>query len=160
MDHYSNIGMEIRQALVEAAPNEETLCNITGSVIFSSIAFVCDGDPLSELEGCEKTYIGTRVEKQFLRAFDLIKCKPLDTTVAGHPIDLKFTLGNNWMIPPECVGHFCILIKADYNQRKYSMGIFHAREENLTKGANRDRKRSVSKVGKETINWLAKDYEL
>ena len=55
-----------------------------------------------ELEKTEKTYIGTRVEIE-LRALLRLRKGRLDTVILGHDVDIKHTMGSNWMIPTEAV---------------------------------------------------------
>jgi hypothetical protein len=133
-----------------------------GQVIGKAIDFVLDGEEsLDALEGCEKTFIGTKTEKLFLKEFALPSKKAhrpkLDTVVAGVDLDLKFTLGSNWMIPPEAVDEWCLVIKADTTAKTYNAGILQMTDDNLTRGGNRDGKRSVCKFGKTNIRWMAEN---
>ena len=70
----------------------------------------------SELEKTEKTYIGTKVEILVRNFFHLPK-GILDLTIDGLDVDVKNTLGNAWMIPPEAVGKPCILVASDEEER-------------------------------------------
>lgn len=105
-----------------------------------------------ELEKTEKTYIGTRVEIMLRALLDLPRGR-LDTVVMGHDTDIKHTMGNNWMIPGEAVGHPCILVAADETRARCYMGLFVARLEYLTSSTNRDAKRSISAAGFQHIMW-------
>lgn len=78
----------------------------------------------------------------------------LDLLIAGHEVDVKFTIGSNWMIPPEARDHVCLVTNYDPNSHEVSAGLIRATSENLTAGQNRDRKSSISKSGKKTIEWL------
>jgi Restriction endonuclease NaeI len=109
-----------------------------------------------ELEKTEKTYIGTRVEIM-LRALLTLPRGRLDTVVAGHDTDIKHTMANNWMIPGEALGHACILVAADEERARCNLGLFVARLEYLTSGANRDAKKSISSVGFANILWIFAD---
>ncbi len=106
-----------------------------------------------ELEKTEKTYIGTRVEIMLRSALDLPKGK-LDTVLLGTDVDIKHTMGNNWMIPVEAIGYPCILVAADENSGLCYFGLIVARLEYLTAGTNRDSKRSISSAGFKNIFWL------
>lgn len=108
-----------------------------------------------ELEKTEKTYIGTRVEIE-LKAMLGLKKGRLDTVINGHDVDIKNTMGNNWMIPSEAIDHPCILVAADEAQAVCFLGLIIARSEYLTASQNRDAKKSVSAVGFENILWLLK----
>ncbi len=62
------------------------------------------------------------------------------------------------MIPNEAVGKPCILIQADEQNALCGLGIIVAHLEHLTKGANRDQKRSISSAGRTHIHWLLNDH--
>jgi hypothetical protein len=110
-----------------------------------------------ELEKTEKTYIGTRVEIELRALLDLPRGR-LDTALLGHDVDIKHTMGNNWMIPTEAVGHPCILVAADEARACCYLGLLVAHVGNLSRGQNKDAKRSVSAEGFANILWLLKDH--
>ena len=78
----------------------------------------------------------------------------LDTIVEGVPLDIKTTIGNNWMVPPEAVGEHLFLVKTNVEGRLFSAGLFHAVPEHLNKGVNRDGKATINKNGKRAIEWI------
>ena len=106
-----------------------------------------------ELEKTEKTYIGTKAEILIRNYFRLPK-GILDLRIDGLDVDVKNTLGQTWMIPPEAVGKPCIVVASDEPKRTFFLGIFIAKLEHLTAGANQDKKRSVSVFGHQNIHWL------
>ncbi|QUJ75137.1 hypothetical protein KDD17_08845 [Sulfitobacter albidus] len=106
-----------------------------------------------ELEKTEKTYIGTRVEIE-LRALLNLPRSTLDTAILGQDVDIKNTMGSNWMIPTEAVDHPCILVAADEARALCYLGLIVARPEYLTAGQNKDAKKSVSAEGFAHILWL------
>ena len=110
-----------------------------------------------ELEKTEKTYIGTRVEIE-LRAMLALPKGKLDTVIKGHDVDIKNTMGSNWMIPTEAVDQPCILVAADEVRAVCYLGLIVARPEYLTFGANKDSKKSVSAAGFTNIFWLLRDH--
>jgi hypothetical protein len=110
----------------------------------------------SELEKTEKTYIGTKVEILVRNFFRLPK-GILDLKIDGMDVDVKNTLGNNWMIPREAVGKPCILVASDEDEHTCFFGIFIAHLANLTAGLNQDQKRSVSAAGFLSIHWILSD---
>jgi len=112
---------------------------------------------LEQIEKTEKTYIGTKVEILF-RSFIRFPKGILDLNVDGVDVDIKNTVTGNWMIPNEAVGKPCILIEADEDKAVCWLGIIVAHMESLTKGANRDQKRSISKEGRQNIRWLLEKY--
>jgi len=159
---YNNVILE--GLLVTTEYNQNTFAALVGDIIKTSFVHVLDDETsLDNLEGCEKTYIGTKIEKKFLKTLGLPHKKDvpmkLDTVINGFDVDIKHTIGQNWMIPPEAHNEWCILIKTDY-PHSYSLGLIKATDEVLTKGKNRDQKRSLSACGKQTIQWITKDYSL
>ena len=107
----------------------------------------------AELEKTEKTYVGTRVEIELRSRLGVPKRK-LDLQLLGEDVDVKHTLGLNWMIPSEAMGHVCILISSDEKRALCSMGLFAVRLEYLNAGANRDQKKSLSAFGFQNVMWL------
>lgn len=110
-----------------------------------------------ELEKTEKTYIGTRVEIELRAMLHLPKGK-LDTVILDQDVDIKNTMGSNWMIPTEAIDHPCILVAADEVRATCYLGLFIARLEYLTLGQNKDSKKSVSAQGFANILWLLRDH--
>ncbi len=110
-----------------------------------------------ELEKTEKTYIGTRVEIE-LRAMLKLPRGKLDTVILGRDVDIKNTMGSNWMIPTEAIGNPCILVAADEVRATCYLGLIVARPEYLTHGQNKDSKKSVSAAGFANILWLLLDH--
>lgn len=110
-----------------------------------------------ELEKTEKTYIGTRVEIE-LRAMLRLSKGRLDTVILGHDVDIKNTMGSNWMIPTEAIDSPCILVAADETRAVCYLGVFVARVDYLTAGQNKDSKKSVSSQGFGNILWLLRDH--
>ena len=110
-----------------------------------------------ELEKTEKTYIGTRVEIE-LRAMLRLPRGKLDTVILGHDVDIKNTMGSNWMIPTEAVDHPCILVAADEARALCYLGLIVARPAYLTRGQNKDAKKTISADGFAHILWLLRDH--
>lgn len=136
---------------------------VIGEAISESVAYVLDGEEsLDALEPCEKTILGVKVEKRLLHRLGLPTKRQnpnmkLDTVIKGIDLDIKFTMRNNWMIPPEARGEWCLLIQADTNNHTFCAGLLRMEEHNLTKGCNRDGKVSINKNGKTKIAWLCVD---
>lgn len=109
-----------------------------------------------ELEKTEKTYLGTRVEI-LMRARLRAPKGRLDFRIAGEDVDMKFTITGNWMIPQEAIGSACLLAALDEQKSRCFLGLIFADPENLTGGANRDGKKSISAFGLTQILWLLRD---
>ncbi|KUP94718.1 type-2 restriction enzyme NaeI [Tritonibacter horizontis] len=110
-----------------------------------------------DLEKTEKTYIGTRVEIE-LRALLGLRKGRLDTEILGQDVDIKHTMGSNWMIPTEAIDQPCLLVAADEPRARCYLGLIVARSAYLTRGQNKDAKRSISAEGFGDILWLLKDH--
>jgi hypothetical protein len=150
----------LRKSLFGLHTNLEAMI---GESISESIVYVLDGEEsLDALEPCEKTILGVKVEKRLLHRLGLPTKRQnpsmkLDTIIKGIDVDIKFTMRNNWMIPPEARGEWCLLIQADTNNNTFCAGLLCMKEHNLTKGGNRDGKVSINKYGKLEIDWLFVD---
>lgn len=150
--------------LISLSSGKTQFIESVGKIILGAIDYVRRGKPLAERQPCCKSFAGTVVEEDFIEKFGLpakSKSNPikLDTVIADKNVDVKFTLGKNWMIPPEAVGEWCLLVRTDYPET-FSIGLLKMEERNLTRGANRDGKRSVSKEGKSRIRWIAEGAAL
>ncbi len=115
---------------------------------------------LDQLEKTEKTYVGTKVEILFRHEFGFPKGERLDLLISGIEVDVKNTVGSNWTIPTEAVGEICILLRSDDSKSRFSAGLLRCSLENLNKGQNQDKKRTIAERGRERILWLIKDGDL
>lgn len=112
-----------------------------------------------ELEKTEKTYLGTRVEIM-IRAFFRLPKGRLDLLILGRDADVKFTIGNNWMMPREVLNHPCLLLAADEERARCYFGLFMADQDYLSASTNQDQKRTVSAAGFSHILWLLNSFPL
>lgn len=150
-------------ALYKAAGGEETFALEVPQILRRAIDEVIDASrtnrfTLSEVEKTEKTYLGTKVEI-LLRAFlGLPRGRILDLSVAGVETDIKNTMGSNWTIPMEAVGHPCLLLKENERKALCSVGMIVARDTYLNPGKNRDAKRTFSAAALGNIWWLLRDH--
>lgn len=108
----------------------------------------------TDLQNSEKTYIGTAVEIDLRSALGLSRGAEMDLEIAGHDVDVKFSQGKGWMIPPEAFGKPCILISASDLTNRYSLGVVVAREQYLNPGQNRDAKKTIRAEHRANIWWL------
>lgn len=114
-----------------------------------------------QLHKTEKTHCGTLVEINLLREFCFDEGRNLDYRVQGIDVDCKYsqTLGS-WMIPPESLGHLCILLTADDEKATWSLGVVRITADILTSGGNRDAKRTIKAEGRNSIHWIFRNAEL
>jgi hypothetical protein len=154
----------VRRAILRLDPDGAQI----GHVLRDTIDQLLDGVHTgryrwSELYKTEKTHAGTLVEINLQRRFrdTFLDGKILDYLIEGVEVDCKFSQTmSGWMIPPEATDHLCLLVWASDDESKWSAGLVRAREEHLSSGTNRDRKRTLSKAGRVAIRWLFQDAAL
>lgn len=112
---------------------------------------------LDQCEKTEKTYLGTKIEI-LLREFLGLPKGILDLVVDGLDVDIKNTVGTNWMIPGEAIGKPCILIMSDEKLALCQLGIVVAHQAYLRAGNNRDKKGSFSASSFQHIYWILINY--
>ena len=114
-----------------------------------------------QLYKTEKTHCGTLVEINLHREFQFQDGEKLDYKIGQADVDCKYSQKlNAWMIPPEARGHLCLLVWAEDQSSKWSMGIVRANECNLNSGQNRDGKATLNLAGKSAIAWLFQNHPL
>lgn len=133
-----------------------------GNVIRKSIDEVIAGRytgrfSIDQIDKTEKTYIGTKVQHVLQYTLELPYGEKMDTVIDGIEVDIKFTIGNNWTIPSEALGHLCLLISAQDDKSIFQVGLIRITNDVLNGGENRDKKKTLNKVGRESIAWLVKD---
>ncbi len=127
----------------------------------------------------EKTYLGTAVEVNLTREFDIANGADLDWSIAGLDIDCKFSkdLGG-WEIPMEMylcaehgerggrANHAAVVTWMDDDTSQWSAGIVRITDERLrwkneldansgrVRAYNRDNKRKLSAGAKSEVYWL------
>ncbi|MET8447058.1 NaeI family type II restriction endonuclease [Streptomyces sp. NPDC005209] len=109
----------------------------------------------------EKTHAGTLVEINLQREFNFGDGIDMDYRIAGVDVDCKYSQQfGAWMIPPEAVGHLCLLVWADDYKTRWSAGLVRIRPEWLNGGNNRDLKLTIKAEHRDKIFWLWRDAEL
>ncbi|MEU3519722.1 NaeI family type II restriction endonuclease [Streptomyces sp. NPDC006654] len=109
----------------------------------------------------EKTHAGTLVEINLQREFRFADGEAMDYQIAGIDVDCKYSQQfGGWMIPPEAVGHLCLLAWADDYTSRWSIGLVRIRGEWLNTGNNRDLKLTIKAAHRDKIHWLWRDEPL
>ncbi|MFD9563646.1 NaeI family type II restriction endonuclease [Streptomyces sp. NPDC059994] len=109
----------------------------------------------------EKTHAGTVVEINLQREFKFDDGIDMDYRIAGTDVDCKYSQAfGGWMIPPEAMGHLCLLVWADDCKSRWSAGLLRIEPEWLNKGNNRDLKLTVKAEHRNKILWLWHEAEL
>jgi hypothetical protein len=159
----SDPGLDAVRAHFHGKPNLEATF---AAAIRQAIDEVLDGPrtgrfQFSELEKTEKTYVGTRIEIVVRSALGLEKRGRLDTLVAGQEMDIKWSASQNWMIPTEAIDELCLLVGTrKQGGHVFDIGLIRCTLDVLSSGSNKDKKRSLSSVGKQMINWLVREGQL
>jgi hypothetical protein len=116
---------------------------------------------INELDQTQKAVMGSAFEENVRAKFNLAhgdKHKGtsgnLDYKIDSLCFDVKFSLKNTYWIPPSCVNQVCALATENYPDGKRQFGVFLAKEKYLNKGANRDKKRTISTKNYKYIKWL------
>jgi len=109
-----------------------------------------------QLYKTEKTHCGTLVEINLQREFKFTDGKTQDFQIAEVEVDCKYSQRlYGWMIPPEAIGHICMIVWAeDVANPTWSFGLVRASIEHLSGGGNRDGKRTLNQLGRDSIIWL------
>lgn len=108
-----------------------------------------------QLHKTEKTHMGTLIEINLHREFDFEDGEDVDYQIAGVDVDCKYSMKmGGWNMPPEVIGHLALLVWADDQTSMWKAGLVRVTEEGLNLGRNRDRKGTLSKVGRRRIRWL------
>lgn len=138
----------------------------TMEVLRESLDQVLDGPRTgrfrySDLRKTEKTHVGTIVEINLGKEFDLSDGKSMDYSISGIDVDCKYSMSMwGWEFPLESVGHIVLLTWADDSVSRWSAGLWRVNEDHLQRGGNRDKKRKMLKSGRDEIVWLWRDYRL
>lgn len=112
-----------------------------------------------QLAKTEKTYIGTKIEILVRDEFGLPPGPPLDTEIAGHPVEIKWSESFGFEIARENVGHLCLVLGGSEDLGRFGVGLVRPLDGDL--GAkNQDGKRKLLKVGQRKIRWLVADADL
>ncbi|MDB4889967.1 MAG: naeIR [Gemmatimonadetes bacterium] len=110
---------------------------------------------IKQLDPPEQAYIGMRVEMLVRDGLDVGKGIQADALIAGHEVDLKWSKSLSWMIGPENLGTVCLGLGMSGKDSEFSVGLFVPREAGVRKGANRDKKISLTAAfRREGVNWL------
>lgn len=153
----------IAEALLSADPGGARI----GKALRRTYDMLLDGQHTGryrwdQLFKTEKTHFGTLVEINLQREFGFADGTTMDFSIQGIDVDCKFAQNiAEWMIPPEALDHIILGLWASDQLGIWSLGLIRATEEILTASrGNRDLKRRLTAIGKESITWIHKDRPL
>ena len=109
---------------------------------------------MTELDSIEKTFVGLKIE-HFVRDMLDVPKGLRDLVIAGVDVDIKNTIGDTWMIPPETYRNedACLVVASEEGTHRCWLGLLIARNAYLN-APNRDQKRSVAIGAFRNIMWL------
>jgi hypothetical protein len=108
-----------------------------------------------QLRKTEKTHMGTLVEINLHRRFGFADGDVTDYRIAGIEVDCKYSMSyGGWELPPEAVGHLCLVLTADDASSSWTAGLIRVREPDLRGAANRDAKRQLTAASRARIREL------
>jgi hypothetical protein len=131
-----------------------------GAVLRESLDQVLDGPRTgrfryADLHKTEKTHIGTIVEINIAKEFELLDGDVTDYRVDGIQVDCKYSMSKGqWAIPIEAITHLMLLVWADDEASRWSVGLWRVDSRHLNAGENRDSKKTIAKAGRSQIAWL------
>lgn len=158
----SSLEADLLNAVGGQLPLEEKLRSFFRSAIDEVIDTARTGRFFfNQLEKTEKTYLGTKFEILLRDWLQVPHGVLLDLLIGGREVDVKSTTsgGSGWMIPPEAIDQYCILLRVNEVSAKCAVGIVRARPDYLRSGQNRDSKTSFSAAGTANIWWLVSDFD-
>jgi hypothetical protein len=156
---------QIADSILKRSKGGEGLRLHLPTLIADAMEFVIDPirtarTTIADLDKVEKTFVGLKIE-HFFRDFLDLPIGIRDLRIDGVDLDIKNTVGATWMIPQETYRHEepCLLIASASGGNSCSLGLMLARDAYLTK-PNRDKKRGVSKGGRNNILWMVERQPL
>ena len=136
-----------------------------GRLIRKGIDEVLDGPrtgrwDFGQLEKTERTYVGTKLEIMLRSALGVERGEKMDLVIAGHEVDVKWSMTSAWQIPEEAHGHLCLCLGGIHLLSGFQVGLVRCRPEYLNLGRNKDRKTTLSRAGREAMTMLVPPAEL
>jgi hypothetical protein len=153
---------EVKDALRRLDPDGSRIAD----VIRDSIDMLYNGRKTGrfrwdQLLKTEKTHAGTVIEINLQREFEFADGDRMDFKIAGIDVDCKYSQKwGSWMIPPEAVGHLCLLVWFSDELSRWELGVVRIDDRILALGKNRDLKRTIHREGREAICWVWRDAPL
>jgi hypothetical protein len=144
---------------------------VMAEVIRDSIDILLDGQRTGRwcyghLSKTEKTHLGTVIEIELQKEWDISDDGPLDYAIAGIPVDCKYSAQfGNWQIPREMYrrieegvhigqNHIALLVWADERSRTWRAGLIRITARRLGGGKNQDKKRTLRPDALGGIYWI------
>lgn len=150
---------QIRTGIFARVGGPQKLSEKFPALVREAIDFVLDPvrtarTKMSELDSIEKTFVGLKIEHVVRDMLDVPKGLR-DLVIDGIDVDIKNTIGDTWMIPPETyrTEDACLVVASEEATHRCWLGLLLARNAYLN-APNRDAKRSVASGAFANIMWL------
>jgi hypothetical protein len=150
---------KIRVGVLSRTGGSSSLAQRFPALVREAIDFVLDPirtarTRMSELDSIEKTFVGLKIEHVVRDMLDVPKGLR-DLVIDGVDVDIKNTIGDTWMIPPETyrTEDACLVVASEEATHRCWLGLLIARDAYLN-APNRDQKRSVASGAFQNILWL------
>ena len=150
---------KIRAGVLARVSGPAALAERFPALVREAIDFVLDPihtarTRMTELDSIEKTFVGLKIEHLVRDMLDVPKGLR-DLVIDGIDVDIKNTVSDTWMIPPETYRpeDACLVVASEEATHRCWLGLLIARNAYLN-APNRDEKRSVSAAGFTHIMWL------
>nr|WP_269326588.1 NaeI family type II restriction endonuclease [Kineosporia mesophila] len=113
----------------------------------------------SQLSKTEKTHMGTLIEINLQREFKFDDGDATDYRIAGVQVDCKYSMRpGGWALPPEIINHLALLIWANDDTATWTAGLVRVDGKIMNLALNRDRKGTLSALGRTKIMRLWPDH--
>jgi hypothetical protein len=113
---------------------------------------------VNALEKPEKTYLAAKVGI-ICRVTYGFSAGTLHYLVDGHHVHPRFSFTGAWTLPREALGHLGLLLTADDEHSRFSVGLLHITEDTVLPGPP-ERKYRLSPAGRRAIHWLVRSGDL
>lgn len=149
----------------------QPLAEVLTESVDAAIQYVLDGPRTwrfdlsdAKVDSDERSSVGTKLQYHVIEKLSLTKSPPLDTVIAGVPVEIKASVRNEtapWMIPREGQCQVTILIRVDLQTNTFAAWLMRTHRAWLNGGkGNQDLKRSplvtpFRKFALPLIGWTA-----
>lgn len=116
---------------------------------------------IDDLDRIEEAYLVDRVQHEIIFHWGLelesLSCAKVNDVC----VCVKFGVCGSWKFAIQVVGKLCVLVTVSDDTSTYSVGLFRAIPEYIGSKQRTDKgKRSISKVGRQRIDWISMNDKL
>ncbi|MFE4528880.1 NaeI family type II restriction endonuclease [Streptomyces anulatus] len=139
--------------------------SVTGQALRDAYDLVLDGARTGRyrwdtLTKSERLVMGTKVEHALRAAWDLGRGEDADFSIVGMDVNLIFSVKGRWIVGPEHIGKMCLLVSADDEASRWSVGLTRITKDHVMAASNRDGRRPMTAAARRTIRWIFQDEQL